>query len=64
MKNKIFQKSVVSKIINQCQIHSCTIIIKSQSKAHLWANYYVFDVTIPLDVGSSMSYKCNEKLED
>jgi len=64
MKNKKFQKSAISKISNQWQIHSCTIIIKPHSKAHLWTNYYVFDVTIPLDVGPSMSYKCNEELED
>jgi hypothetical protein len=64
MKNKIFQKFTISKIINQYQIHSCTIIIKPHSKAHLWVNYDVFDVTIPLDVGPSMSHKCNKKLED
>jgi hypothetical protein len=34
------------------------------SKAHLWAIYYVFDITILLDVGTSMSYKCNKKLQD
>jgi hypothetical protein len=64
IKNKIFQKSTISKINNQYQIHSCPIIIKPHSKAHHWTTYYVFDVTIPLDVGTSMSYKCNKELED
>jgi hypothetical protein len=64
MENKIFQKFEISKIINKCQIHSCTIIIKPHSKAHLWVNYYVFDVTIPLNVGPSMSYKCKEEVKD
>jgi hypothetical protein len=63
MKNKIFQKISISKIINQYQIHSSTIIIKPHSKSHLWANYYVFNVTIPLDVGLSTSYTCKEEVE-